>query len=389
MLAQLGAVHGDVGAPHQAGAVGGVGRGQGDADAGADAGADHVERRTAPELGVEALGHRRRPSRPVQSTTPSSSPPSAPAGRRRAARQEPAAELAQQLVAGGMAEGVVDLLEAVEVDEQEGQLSLGGPVRLAGRRRSVEDAEELAPVAEPGELVGDGLTVALLGEDAQAADRTSAKRTPTATSVAVASPSATRLTPWKAPTTAGRPGRTSAAHPGRGTPRRSGPAGRRAGRSHSAADMSRIEAGQAMPFRTTPACESPSERPKRLTVSPTTLIAMPEASRNHGPLPRPEQQCAPAHHERQQEQVADGVGEVGGGGRPLPPVACTMRVEGERGAHAPPRRGRPRAPSSQCGGLRRSDLPPQQRHGADVGQGVEAEIEEVGERRRRRCGPAQ
>ena len=84
---------------------------------------------------------------------------------------EPWAELAEQLVPGRVAEGVVDLLEVVEVDEEKGQ--------RAGRGRRVgvilevgiEHGGELAPVAEPGELVGDGLTVALLGERAQPAHR--------------------------------------------------------------------------------------------------------------------------------------------------------------------------------------------------------------------------
>ena len=57
-------------------------------------------------------------------------------------------DLPQQLVAGGVAEGVVDLLEVVEVDEEEGHL-LGagdrvGPVREEG----VEHLEEVATVAE-------------------------------------------------------------------------------------------------------------------------------------------------------------------------------------------------------------------------------------------------
>ena len=51
-LAELGPVHGHIGAPDEAGAVCGVGGRHGDADAGADAGADHVQH----ERLLEALG---------------------------------------------------------------------------------------------------------------------------------------------------------------------------------------------------------------------------------------------------------------------------------------------------------------------------------------------
>ncbi len=77
----------------------------------------------------------------------------------------------QQLVPGGVAEGVVDLLEMVQVDEQE---------RQAARRRRrigkvvevrVEHGRELTAVAEPGELVGHCLAVAFLGQRAQPAYR--------------------------------------------------------------------------------------------------------------------------------------------------------------------------------------------------------------------------
>ena len=84
---------------------------------------------------------------------------------------EPRSELLEQLIPGGVAEGVVDLLEMVQVDEQKRQ--------TARRRRRigkvvevrVEHGRELAAVAEPGELVGHCLAVAFLGQRAQPAYR--------------------------------------------------------------------------------------------------------------------------------------------------------------------------------------------------------------------------
>ena len=64
------------------------------------------------------------------------------------------ADLAQHLVAGVMAERVVELLEAVEVDQQQRDLAVGVLDRLA------EPVQQVAAVAEPGQVVGDGLALA-------------------------------------------------------------------------------------------------------------------------------------------------------------------------------------------------------------------------------------
>ena len=83
---------------------------------------------------------------------------------------EARAELTQQLVARGVTERVVDLLEMVEVDEQEREVArrrLG--VGVVGEVR-VEQRGEAAPVSEPGQLIGHRLSMAFLGERAQAAD---------------------------------------------------------------------------------------------------------------------------------------------------------------------------------------------------------------------------
>ena len=58
--------------------------------------------------------------------------------------------LAQQLVARGVAERVVDVLEHVEVDEEDGGLGLRA--RRAGER-VLEAVDEQQPVRQPGERV--------------------------------------------------------------------------------------------------------------------------------------------------------------------------------------------------------------------------------------------
>ena len=70
-----------------------------------------------------------------------------------------------------MAEGVVDLLEAVEVDEHEREAaSRRVRIRVLGDDR-VEQLEQRAAVPEAGQLVGDRLASALLGQRAQADQR--------------------------------------------------------------------------------------------------------------------------------------------------------------------------------------------------------------------------
>ena len=73
-------------------------------------------------------------------------------------RPQPRADLAQHLVARVMAERVVELLEAVEVDEQQRELVA---VSRARRDRRVEPVDEVAAVAEPGQVVGHRLLSAL------------------------------------------------------------------------------------------------------------------------------------------------------------------------------------------------------------------------------------
>ena len=66
---------------------------------------------------------------------------------------EPRPDLAQHLVAGMVAQRVVELLEAVEVDEQEREL-------VAARDRRLEAVEQVPAVAQAGQVVGQRLALA-------------------------------------------------------------------------------------------------------------------------------------------------------------------------------------------------------------------------------------
>ena len=101
------------------------------------------------------------------------------------------ADLAQHLVARRVPERVVELLEAVEVDQQQGDVAVLVLDRLG------QPVEQMAAVAEAREVVGD--RVALGG--AQAVDDVSPARAIPVRTVTVASVAATggRLTNW--PTT--------------------------------------------------------------------------------------------------------------------------------------------------------------------------------------------
>ena len=91
-------------------------------------------------------------SSPGASTTANSSPPSrASVSSSRRSSLQARADLAQHLVARVVAERVVELLEAVEVDQQQREL---GVVLGRGRDRGVQRVDEVAAVAEAGEVVG-------------------------------------------------------------------------------------------------------------------------------------------------------------------------------------------------------------------------------------------
>ena len=144
--ALLGAVHGGVGlAQQRLGVLGALG-GQRDPDA-----RTHGERR-AQRLG-DALGHADRvplarhvlaQHRELVAAQP----------RGRVARAQDARETrgdrAQELVAGGMPEGVVDRLEAIEVEEQDGD---GRRMPAQPRQRLPEAVEEQRSIRQPRQVV--------------------------------------------------------------------------------------------------------------------------------------------------------------------------------------------------------------------------------------------
>src|SRR4051794_20618174 len=79
---------------------------------------------------------------------------------------QPAGDGAQQLVARGVAEGVVDGLEAIEVEEEDRDAAR---VAAEARHRLPEAVEEELAVRQPGQIVVEGL-VRESGLDALALD---------------------------------------------------------------------------------------------------------------------------------------------------------------------------------------------------------------------------
>ena len=63
---------------------------------------------------------------------------------------QPVGDRAQQLVAAGMAERVVDLLELVEIDEQQRRQLLGA---LLDRQQTLDLVAEIDPVGQRGQFV--------------------------------------------------------------------------------------------------------------------------------------------------------------------------------------------------------------------------------------------
>ena len=90
-----------------------------------------------------------------------------------------------------MSEGVVDLFEVVEVNEEKGQFTQGPVLGCLIGEEEVKHHGELAAITKSGELVSVGLAIALLGQDAQASRR-EREANAHGQRVAIASPSATR-----------------------------------------------------------------------------------------------------------------------------------------------------------------------------------------------------
>ncbi len=156
-IAQFGAIHRYVGAPQKLGGIRRVLGSGGHTDTGADTGADALEHERLLDAGHEALGNGRGivgvgvhennaeliPTEPHEHLW---SPEH---------RREARAQLLQKLVAGRVAEGVVDLLEIVEVDEEKSQPPLCfSSVALVAEER-LEDLDEVAPIPQTGQFVGE------------------------------------------------------------------------------------------------------------------------------------------------------------------------------------------------------------------------------------------
>ena len=160
----LGAVHREVGVAQQlVGAQRGV-AGVGDADRGADEDllALHVE---GPAHGGDDARRRRASGCTPRAVVLEQHGELVAAEARRGVRRARAVGQArgrgaQELVAGGVADAVVDGLEAVEVDEEHAQLGLA-----AGRHveRVLEAVEEERAVGQPGQRVVEGLLHGLDG----------------------------------------------------------------------------------------------------------------------------------------------------------------------------------------------------------------------------------
>jgi len=66
-----------------------------------------------------------------------------------------------------VAEGVVDLLEAVQVNKEEGHLPGSALVCALFVKEDVEYLGQLATIAKAGQFIGIGLAVALFGDHAK------------------------------------------------------------------------------------------------------------------------------------------------------------------------------------------------------------------------------
>ena len=146
----LGLVHGDVGVAHQlARAVASASAG-GDADAGADADRLAAGRHALGERGEDPLGDDDDVLGPVEAVEQHRELVAAEArdGVGRAhARAQALGDRDQQLVADRVAERVVDGLEVVEVDEQDGDGRLGRRAS-ASSTRSMNSVRLARPVSE-------------------------------------------------------------------------------------------------------------------------------------------------------------------------------------------------------------------------------------------------
>ena len=106
--------------------------------------------RTAPSSEARSSQSTTNSSPPKRASVNSASPKRATRVARSQGRLQPVRDGLQELVAGVVAEGVVDVLEPVEIQEQQRRER---PVALGARQRKLETVAEEEPVRQPGERV--------------------------------------------------------------------------------------------------------------------------------------------------------------------------------------------------------------------------------------------
>ena len=170
LAAALGGVHGDVGVAQQLGLVEGEALVDGDPDAGPDGDLPADQRERRPEGGDHPVGEQAGGGQVGvlgQDGELVAAEPADGVVLAQAAAQ-PAGDLAQQPVAGAVAEAVVDHLEVVQVDEQHGQAAA---VAARPGQRVADPVVEQGPVGQVGEAVVEHLVLELGGQGVALGER--------------------------------------------------------------------------------------------------------------------------------------------------------------------------------------------------------------------------
>ena len=290
---------------------------------------------------------------------------------------DPRPELGEELVAGGMAERVVDLLEMVEINEQE-RKRRGRPSRCSRGRRRTSRARGPAVRRLP-RPVSWSVTAC------RCRSSVSVRRLRTERA------SRTRHDCQRRRRQADRDGgdRVHASqqeHRQRGggpNSRKQEPgAGRvpstsaRPGRSHTAIDMSQMAVGHATPSTMVPTCPLRAEQVERVADGIQRTSRGEEQPRAAAAA---REHRAAAHDHGQQQGVSERIREVRRHGRRTAARGMRDAVEGKRRAQ----RGRAEAGDGAVEPGRRDEpgrLPAQHERQTQIGQREEREVEDVGHR---------
>ncbi len=159
----LGAVHRDVGVAQDLLGVGVAGRAVGDTDRGGHQDIVPVDREVHAQDFLDAVGHVDGAAgvvHPVDQDRElvAAQPRHGVAGAEKVL--EPAGDAHQQLVADRVAEAVVDVLEAVEVEKEDREVGLGPPLQVG--QSAGQTVQEEDPVGEPGQTVVEGVVLQLV-----------------------------------------------------------------------------------------------------------------------------------------------------------------------------------------------------------------------------------